>query len=193
MKEEKNIKFRFLIIGFILLITGVILLFYGFNHVNQNSQKFTQIKISVQPQIEHISDINGEETIVTRAVDGDTIVIASGEKVRYIGIDTPETVDPRRTVGCFGKEASDENKKLVEGKIVLLTKDVSEKDKFDRLLRFVYIKQDNGSLVFVNDFLVRNGFAKASTFPPDVKFAAQFVEAEKEARENQRGLWKICI
>ncbi len=124
---------------------------------------------------------------VARVIDGDTIEIDGGKKVRYIGIDTPETVDPRRPVMCFGKEAKSENENMVNGKTVRLVKDVSKTDKYGRLLRYVYVGD-----VFVNDYLVRRGFAHASTFPPDVKFAEQFVAAQKEARENNRGLWGSC-
>ncbi len=113
--------------------------------------------------------------------------MSDGQKVRYIGINTPETVDPRKPVECYGREASDENKKLVEGKTVRLEKDVSDKDIYDRLLRFVYI--DN---IFINDLLVREGFANVATYPPDVKYAGQFSESEKYARENKLGLWKTC-
>ncbi len=125
--------------------------------------------------------------LVSRVVDGDTIELSTGQKVRYIGMDTPETVDPRKPVQCFGKEASLENKKLVEGKMVTLVKDVSETDKYGRLLRYVYV--DN---IFVNDYLTRNGFAYMATFPPDVKFAQQFKAAQEEARINKRGLWNSC-
>lgn len=125
--------------------------------------------------------------LVTRVIDGDTIELSIGQKVRYIGIDTPETVDPRKPVQCFGQEAKEENKKLVEGKIVRLEKDVSETDKFGRLLRYVYVDS-----VFVNDYLVRNGFSYAAAFPPDVKYSKQFVQAQEEARINNRGLWKSC-
>lgn len=127
---------------------------------------------------------------VVRVVDGDTVVLEINgveEKVRLIGLNTPETVDPRRPVQCFGKEASSANKKLVEGKMVRLEKDVSETDKYGRLLRYVYVGD-----MFVNDYLTRNGFAYASTFPPDVKYAEQFKEAQKEARINKRGLWNGC-
>lgn len=136
-----------------------------------------------------------EGYLVTQVVDGDTIeVLINGEKfkVRYIGIDTPETVDPRRAVGCFGKEASNENKRLVEGKIVTLEKDVSSTDKYGRLLRYVYLKLDDGTSLFINDYLVRQGFGYAYTFPPDIKFNEQFVKAQNEARENRRGLWGRC-
>lgn len=190
------VKFKFFLLSFILLVSGLIFLFIGFNQVSNsfnNSEETINISTSsAQIQLTASSGIIGEEVKVIRVVDGDTIVIESGEKIRYIGVDTPETVDPRRAVACFGKEASNENKKLVAGKTVTLTKDVSDKDQFGRLLRFVYLKQDDGNLIFVNDYLIRNGFAKASTYPPDVKFAVQFVEAEKEARNSARGLWKMC-
>jgi len=124
---------------------------------------------------------------VTNIVDGDTIDLSTGERVRYIGVDTPETKHPTKAIQCFGKEASEENKKLVLDREVRLEKDVSDKDKYGRLLRYIYIPSEND--FFVNDYLARQGFAHAATFPPDVKFSKQFVEAEKEARENGRGLW----
>lgn len=128
-----------------------------------------------------------QEVLVLEVVDGDTIKIESGKTVRYIGINTPETVDPRRKAECFGKEASNKNKEFVAGKKVRLEKDVSETDKFGRLLRYVYVGN-----VFVNDFLVSQGYAYASSYPPDIKYQEQFQEAEQEARENSRGLWSVC-
>ena len=104
----------------------------------------------------------------------------------YIGVDTPETVDPRRPVGYFGKEASDKNKELVEGKMVKLEKDVSDTDKYGRLLRYVYVDG-----LFINVELVRAGYARAATYPPDIKYSALFMQAEHEARENNRGLWAV--
>lgn len=137
----------------------------------------------------------GDRAFVVKAIDGDTIEVDFGgdvRKVRYIGIDTPETVDPRRPQGCFGQEASGENKRLIEGKEVILEKDVSDTDKFGRLLRYVYLKLNDGTDLFVNDYLVRSGFAKNSTFPPDIKYQERFLQAEKEAMENNRGLWGEC-
>ena len=125
---------------------------------------------------------------VTRVIDGDTIELETQQKVRYIGINSPESVDPRRSVQCFGLEASAYNKQLVEGKKVKLVKDVSDTDKYGRLLRYVYLEDGT----FVNLALVQNGYARASTFPPDVKFANIFKEAEREARENKAGLWSLC-
>lgn len=131
-----------------------------------------------------------------RVIDGDTIEIEGKQKVRYIGINTPEIHDPRRPIECFGQVASDENKKLVEGKEIYIQRDVSEVDKYKRLLRYIWVDDPlatiSGQLIFVNDYLVRQGFAQVSTFPPDVKYVSQFLEAQKEARENKRGLWKEC-
>jgi len=128
-----------------------------------------------------------ESILVKRVIDGDTIELVTGQKVRYIGIDTPETVDPRTTVQCFGKEASAKNKELVEGKTVRLEKDVSETDKYGRLLRYVYVDD-----LLVNEVLVKEGYAFSSTYPPDVKYQDLFIEAERQAREANVGLWGSC-
>lgn len=124
---------------------------------------------------------------VIRVIDGDTIEIEGGERVRYIGMDTPETVDPRNPVQCFGKEASDRNKELVEGKTVRLVKDVSETDKYGRLLRYVYVGDE-----FINLELVKQGFAYSDTVPPDVKYQSLFIAAQKNARQAGVGLWSAC-
>jgi len=134
----------------------------------------------------------GEQAQVTRVVDGDTIevqIAGATYRVRYIGIDTPETVDPRRPVGCFGREASERNRQLVEGKTVGLEKDVSETDKYDRLLRYVWLDGE-----MVNAILVREGYAMASTYPPDVKYQELFLGLQGEARDAGLGLWgPACI
>lgn len=128
-----------------------------------------------------------EEATALRVIDGDTIELADKRRVRYIGIDAPETVDPRKPVQCFGHEASKENKRLVEGKTVRLEKDVSETDQYGRLLCYVYVGD-----IFVNDYLVRQGFAHLDTVPPDVKYAERLREAQTEAQDSNRGLWSGC-
>lgn len=130
--------------------------------------------------------------LVTRVIDGDTIEIEGGQHVRYIGIDTPETVDSRKSIQCYGKEASSKNKELVEGKEVKLEKDVSETDKYGRLLRYVYVNDENGFEVPVNLELVLNGYAYAVSYPPDIKYQDLLKEGQKEAVENKRGLWSSC-
>lgn len=130
---------------------------------------------------------------IARVIDGDTVELETGETLRYIGIDTPETKHPSKPVQCYGEEAHQANKKLVEGKNVRIVKDVSEVDKYKRLLRYVYVStQASPSGILINDYLVRNGFAFATTFPPDVAMADQFLEAQREAQQNNRGLWKSC-
>jgi len=124
---------------------------------------------------------------VVKVVDGDTITLENGEVVRYIGIDAPETAHSSKTVQCFGEEASEKNKELVEGKMVKLEKDISERDKYDRLLRYVWVDG-----IFVNDYLVREGYAYASTYPPDVKYSEQFLKTQQEARRQNKGLWASC-
>lgn len=124
---------------------------------------------------------------VIRVVDGDTIVIEGNIKLRYIGINAPESVDPRRPVQCFGKEASDRNKELVEGKTVSLEKDVSETDKYGRLLRYVYLDG-----IMINKQLVSEGYAFASSYPPDITHQQELKNAENDARTSMKGLWNAC-
>lgn len=133
------------------------------------------------------NDWVGEYKVIW-AIDGDTIEIEGGERVRYIGIDTPETVDPEKPVECFGKEATAENKKLTEGKTVRLKKDITNRDKYGRLLRFVFVGDD-----FINLKLVQLGFARSATYPPDLKYQAEFLQAEREAKESKKGLWSACF
>jgi micrococcal nuclease len=172
-----------------LLISAIVLLIYSGLNLVTSTPKVSPTPIPSSPAV--LGDETKAFFKVTKVVDGDTIYIdyfGNKETVRYIGIDTPETVDPRRPVGCFGKEASQENKKLVEGREVSLVKDISDRDKFGRLLRYVYLKVDEGTL-FVNDYLVREGFARASTYPPDIAQTERLKAAEEAARLGKKGLW----
>jgi micrococcal nuclease len=135
----------------------------------------------------------GQTTVadVVRVVDGDTIVVAyAGQeyKVRYIGMDTPETVDPASPVQWMGAEASAANLALVDGKSVVLEKDVSETDRYGRLLRYVWLT-DGITWTLVNAELVTEGFASVATFPPDVKYAGVYLAAEQGAQASGVGLW----
>ena len=134
----------------------------------------------------------GDVGRVVKVVDGDTIHVQLGsarEKVRYIGVDTPETKDPRRPVGCFGQKASDFNAQLVAGERVRLVRDVEERDRYGRMLAYVYRERDG---LFVNAELARLGYAKPLSIPPDVRFADRFAALAREAREQGRGLWAAC-
>lgn len=119
---------------------------------------------------------------VLSIIDGDTIdVEIEGDeyRVRYIGIDTPERGMP------YYDEATEANRQLVEGQTIYLVKDISETDRYGRLLRYIYLPDGT----FVNAWLVESGYAQAATFPPDVAFADTFRQLQEEARQEGRGLW----
>ena len=118
---------------------------------------------------------------VIEVIDGDTIAIAGGDRVRYIGIDTPE-IHPQ--VEAFGIEAWQANRELVEGKTIRLERDVSETDKYGRLLRYVWM---DGTMV--NAELVRRGLAEAQAYPPDTRYQIYLEQVEAEARQAGRGMW----
>lgn len=135
---------------------------------------------------------------VVRTIDGDTIVIKDAAQapatslneitLRLIGVDTPETVDPRKIVQCFGKEASAYTKELLIGKQVRLAADASQPstDKYDRLLGYVYRADDD---LFINKHLIENGYAHEYTYDVPYEHRDEFRLAEKRAREASRGLW----
>ncbi|PIP74583.1 MAG: hypothetical protein COW87_03125 [Candidatus Levybacteria bacterium CG22_combo_CG10-13_8_21_14_all_35_11] len=131
---------------------------------------------------------------VVKVTDGDTIMVnvrGKNESVRLLGIDTPETVDPKKPVQCFGKAASDKMKFFVLGKYVRLVDDASQgnRDKYKRLLRFVYLPDSKAT--FVNGEMVKQGFAFSYRQYP-TKFLNKFNAFEKYARENNLGLWNSC-
>lgn len=200
------------VISFLIIFTGFFFLWFGLRpaeQANYPSPSPVTLPTQASPGVaissarlpetgvvgQATQGIEGERALVTQVVDGDTIKVSlQGEEktVRLVGMDTPETVDPRRPVGCFGKEASNETKGLLNGKIVILQKDVSDTDKYKRLLRYVFLPLDDGRILFVNDYLVREGYAKVYTYPPDVKFNEQFRQAEQQARSSKKGLWGKC-
>lgn len=152
------------------------------------------------------STVNNDDTSIFETAkvisitDGDTIVVdinGKTEKLRFIGIDTPETHHPNKPVQHFGKEASDYTTKQLTNKTIYLQKDVSERDKYGRLLRYVWLvkpstNEPSKEEVIANCFnaeLVKNGYAHAYTYPPDVKYNEIFKELETKAREKHIGLW----
>ena len=135
--------------------------------------------------VNHSIPAQSEYATVKRVIDGDTIELGTGETVRYIGIDAPETVHPNKPVEYYGKEASEFNRKLVEGEKVKLEFDVERKDRYGRTLAYVYLS--NG--LFVNAKMVGSGYARVSTYAPNVKYANNFLNMERVARTNRLGLW----
>lgn len=130
---------------------------------------------------------------IVRLVDGDTVVVDIGgreEHVRLLGIDTPESVDPRSPVECYGREAAAKTAELLPpGTAVRLVRDVEARDRYSRLLAYVY-RIDDGT--FVNLALVSEGFATTLTYPPNVAHADELNAAAARARNDRRGLWAAC-
>ena len=135
---------------------------------------------------------DGTGTIV-RPVDGDTVVVALGgaeEPVRLIGIDTPESVAQDRPVECYGPEAKERAAQLLPtGTVVRLERDVEARDKYDRLLAYVYRAEDD---LFINLLLVQEGYAESFPYPPNTAHQGAFDRAEAEAKAADRGLWPVC-
>ncbi len=129
----------------------------------------------------------GDDTTVTRVIDGDTIEVAGGTRVRFIGVDTPET---QSGPNCFGAEATARTRELLPtGQRVRLVYDVERLDRFERTLAYVYRLPDG---LFVNVALARDGFANQLTVPPNVARAEEFGAAVADARAAGRGLWASC-
>jgi micrococcal nuclease len=136
----------------------------------------------------HASTLHGH---VMRVVDGDTIQVrldgGRTERVRYIGIDTPESVKPDTPVQCFAKKASHFNAALVDGHDVTLKTDAEQRDRYGRLLAYVYAGSS-----FVNRELVARGYARTLTIPPNVAHSDEFARLARRAREAGLGLWRAC-
>jgi micrococcal nuclease len=137
--------------------------------------------------------------LVSRAVDGDTLVLENNERVRLIGIDTPEMHESSKlnrdaqrsgqdvsSIKQLGRRSYEFTRKLVEGQRVRLEFDVERFDKYKRILAYVYLLDGT----FVNAKIVEEGYASIMTYPPNVRYADLFLKLSKEARENKRGLWK---
>lgn len=165
-------KILFVVIFISLVFT------FGIFLENKIKKDLSRINPSVSVETETSPLDRGDKEIakVKRVVDGDTIELSDNRIVRYIGINTFEMNDKRKDMLCFAKMAKIENEKLVLGKNIEMEKDISEMDKYGRLLRYVWI---NGEMV--NLLLVKNGFAKTATYPPDIKYKDLFLEAENTA------------
>ena len=156
-------------------------------------------KEQVKWQIPFGRSFDYNDVLVTRVVDGDTLVLENSQRVRLIGIDTPEIHDSFKlsrdikrsgtdaaSIKRMGKESYEFTKKLVEGKKVKLEFDVERYDKYKRILAYVYLADGT----FVNAEIVAQGYASLLTYPPNVKYADLFLKLYRLARENKRGLWK---
>lgn len=146
------------------------------------------IQTKIKTSEKNTSAIDGEYEVIS-VTDGDTFEInynGTKEKVRLIGVDTPESVHPNsKKNNEYGKQASNYTKNLLERKVVKLEFDVSSRDKYGRLLAYVYL--ENGEML--NKKLLKEGYAQVATYPPNVKYVEDFKTIQKEARENKVGFW----
>ncbi len=126
----------------------------------------------------------GYSSRVIYVYDGDTIKIANGEKVRYLGIDTPEMNYKNPPAQYFAKDAKAFNQRLVDGKIVRLEFDARERDKYQRLLAYVYVDD-----IFINKKMIEEGYAKILIIPPNEKHANEFLKLQRRARQEGKGIW----
>ncbi len=174
----------FLLVSFLLILIGNV--FFASEKTGDPKPVSSPVSSEAPPESSLVK--------VIKVYDGDTIEVieekASGpngpmaRRVRYIGIDSAEVYPSK---GCYSEEAKKANENLVLENEVKLVMDVSKTDKYGRLLSYVYVGDK-----FVNDELVRAGFAKVMTIPPDVKYKDQLLASEKYARDNNLGLWSVC-
>ncbi len=165
-----------------IFLTGLLLIFLG---ASSGVHRTTSLAV--------LGEHAKTEARVVRVIDGDTIQVFvkdAKETVRLIGVDTPETVDPRKPVQCFGKQASDFTKSLLTGKTVYLESDATQgdTDKYQRLLRYVFLEDGTN----VNRLLIKEGYAHEYTYKVPYTYQTAFKDAEKSARENNKGLWAMC-
>lgn len=143
----------------------------------------------ITPNTHESTTVAGEHHIVNRVVDGDTAII-DGKRTRFIGVNSPESVDPHKPVECFGPQASDFTKKLLpEGTEVITVFDVQRKDIYNRDLVYVYRASDG---LFINADLVKEGYAKADYYAPNGAHKGEFDALQGEAQAAKRGLWGAC-
>ena len=176
--SRRSPKFRVLLI--VITVLGYYAKQYGYL---DRLQAFLDTVVPV-PATQTVTVGEGE-ILVERVVDGDTLVLSDGEKIRLIGIDTPETVHPSKQVEPFGPEASSFTKRAVEGKAVQLRFYRNKRDRYQRLLAYVYIGD-----WCLNEALIRAGYSECITkYPFDKAMKQQFEAAERDAKLNRRGIW----
>ena len=167
------------------------------------NQSNSIIKNNIQSDIISINQypIKLDKATVVRHIDGDTVVIkfenGVEEKVRFIGVDTPETVHKTKDIKPYGRESSDYTKESLLGETIYVEKDVSERDKYGRILRYIWFEipkeiteQEIINKMF-NATIILEGYAQVSTFPPDIKYVDYFIKFQHEAQEQNKGLWDL--
>jgi micrococcal nuclease len=184
----------------IIIIIAALVLFGVFFYGNQLEKTNSRAGLKIGFNFGNPRSYDG--VLVSRVIDGDTIMLESGERVRLIGIDTPEmhssdkllrdsqrTGQDTQTIKAMGRKSFEFTRGLLEGRRVSLEFDVEKHDRYDRLLAYVYLEDKT----FANAEIVKQGYASLMTFPPNVKYADLFLKLFREAREEGRGLWKDAL
>lgn len=152
---------------------------------NSKQQIFNR---TYQPSTTNNQLNNREKAKVIYVFDGDTIELSDKRRIRYIGINTPELNSKLKIKPeCYATKSAEINKQLVLNQEIEMEKDQTDKDLYGRYIRYIWIDD-----VFINDFLVRQGFARVENIPPDTKYSKDFKEAQAEAKNDNRGLWGEC-
>ncbi len=172
MSNNKKNKKNKSITVILLAVAVIALIFFCFRYYYREKPTEEEIREKVQ---------------VTFVYDGDTIQLEGKRKVRLIGLDAPEINYGSKPPDCFAEEAKNIIVQLLNGQTIELETDKEDKDIYGRQLRYIYLDD-----IFINDFLIRQGYDREMTIPPDTKFSLQFKEAEKEAKAENRGLWGKC-
>ena len=172
----------------ILFLLGL----FAASPLEASSTSYRQARVGISEQSRESRNANSEKRLVIRVIDGDTIVVSPNEKVRLIGVDTPETVHPNRAVQCFGKDAKEFTRSMLEHRTIRLVLDETNrvrnhKDRYGRTLAYVYF--DDGTML--NAELIRRGYAHAYTRFP-FRHAVEFRQLERSARSLAVGLWASC-
>ncbi len=177
MKLNKKI---FIILFIFIIIINI--------YYNNNSNKIKMLNISTNNK----NIINKNYYEVLDIIDGDTIEIKYNkniERVRLIGIDTPESKNPDKSKNIIqGKTASEYMKKILNNKLINIEFDIQERDKYGRLLLYIYLNNE-----MINEKLLKEGYARLATYLPNVKYVDKFINAQKYARENNIGFWEDNI
>lgn len=142
----------------------------------------------------NITLTDGQTIRIDRIIDGDTVEFGNNQRIRYLYMDTPETVKANTPVMCFGKEASNKNHELVENKEVTIKLDKEQHDQYGRTLAVIFLdKQKTNNIEdSLNYYMVLNGFARAVSYAPNITYKNEFLKAQQIAEKNKAGLWGVC-
>lgn len=182
----------------VLIVTLLIITTAGVFSLSANEEKLFKTALQAIEELDQtfvLGETDESIIVVDSIVDGDTIKFyyhGNLETARLIGIDTPETKHPTKGVECFGKEATSHLESLIEGEEIIIEFDSSqgERDRYNRFLVYVYRSRDN---LFINRQMIADGYAHEYTYNIGYQHQTEFLQEEKQAQLQRKGLWKLCV